>query len=87
MSDDDKANELIGLGSDIADSVAGAAVGAIDGPVGIAVGAVAVPVVTRTVRMAIDFAHRSLSHREKVRVGAGLAFAYNKGAPLLMPHR
>jgi hypothetical protein len=87
MNDEDKAKELIGLGSDIAGSVVGAAVGALGGPGGMVAGAVAGSVITRTARMAIEFAHRSLSHREKVRVGAGLAFAYNKIAQYLEENR
>lgn len=72
-----RAEELVSLGAGIAGAAAGGALGIFAaGPVGALGGAVAGVLVTRGLEMAADFTLRGLSHRERMRVGAGLAFAY-----------
>jgi hypothetical protein len=83
MSDDNDSrlgvNSLIEVGSEISGNLAGAAIGfLLAGPPGAFAGAAATPLLTRTVRVAADFAKRQLSHREEVRVGATIAYASAK---------
>lgn len=74
--DQQQAVELIEFGSEVAGSAVGGALGFFaGGPVGAAAGSVAGTLASKSLHIAIDFAHRRLSRREKVRVGAGLAFA------------
>jgi hypothetical protein len=75
----EKAKELISFGADITGAAAGGAIGFIvAGPVGAIGGAVAGSFLTKSLEIVADFAMRDLSRREKVKAGAGLAFAYDK---------
>jgi hypothetical protein len=75
----EKAKELISFGAEITGAAAGGVIGFIAaGPVGAIGGAVAGPFLTKGLEIAADFALRDLSLREKVKAGAGLAYAYDK---------
>lgn len=77
MRDDKKENakELVSYGAQLAGAATGSLIGFFTGgPVGAIAGAVA----GELIPIAIEFTQRQLSQREKVRVGAGLAFAYDK---------
>lgn len=83
-SSSDKAKELISFGAEITGAVTGGAIGfVVAGPVGALGGAVAGPFLTKGLEIVGDFALRELSHREKVKAGAGVAFAYAKIAQYL----
>jgi hypothetical protein len=74
--EEERIGEVIALGSEITGGVGGVAVGfALAGPPGAIVGAAATPVISRLVRSVGDFAHRRLSARQKIRVGAVIRFA------------
>lgn len=74
------ASELIGLGSEVAGSVAGAAVGLFSaGPAGAVAGAALGPMIAHTFKkIGGEVRRRLLSHQEEVRAGAALAFAVQK---------
>lgn len=75
----DKAEELLKTGAEIAGAAAGGALGFFAaGPAGAAAGSVAGVLATKGLEMAAEFVSRSLSRREKVRVGAGIAYAFEK---------
>jgi hypothetical protein len=74
-----KAKELVLLSTELVGEGASAVVGFLAaGPVGAAAGAIATKLASRGLQMAIEFATRDLSKREKIKVSAGLAFAYTK---------
>jgi hypothetical protein len=78
VTDDTKAVErLIGVGSEIAGGVAGAAIGLFAaGPAGAIAGGAAGPLITHTLRaLAVELKQRVLAQREEVRVGATIAYA------------
>jgi len=76
----DALNSLIGIGSDIAGGVAGAAIGLIAaGPEGAVAGGAASPLIKHTLRrIAIEIKQRILGQREVIRIGATLAYAAAK---------
>ena len=75
----DKTKELISFGSEIAGAATGSVIGFLAaGPIGAVGGAVAGPFLTKGLEIVADFALRNLSHREKVKAGAGLSFAYER---------
>jgi hypothetical protein len=82
MSEEDlkgKAKELIDFGADLAGSAAGGALGFLAlGPEGAAAGALVGTALTKAIQIAGDIADRHLSNREKLRTGAGLAFALDR---------
>lgn len=81
MSDNniEKTKELISFGSEIAGATAGGVIGFLAaGPAGAIAGSVVGPFLAKGLELAGDFALRDLSEREKIKTGAGLAFAYAK---------
>jgi hypothetical protein len=77
--DTNKTKELISLGAEITGATTGSVIGFITaGPIGAVGGAIAGPFLTKGLEIVADFALRNLSHREKVKAGAGLSFAYRK---------
>lgn len=84
ISRSEKAKELVSFGAEIAGTAVGGALGFFAaGPVGAAGGSVGGLLLTKGLEMAVEFALRDLSRRERIRVGAGLAFAYDKIAQYL----
>jgi hypothetical protein len=69
------AADMVQLGSEIAGGAAGAAIGLFGGPVGAIIGGASGPMIVRAIWAATEFARRQLGYREKVRVGATVAFA------------
>jgi len=80
LNDREKVNSLISLGGDIAGSAVGGAIGFLaGGPTGAAIGeALGVVISKSSMKLLSDFADRTLSKREKIRVGATAAFALVK---------
>lgn len=77
--DTDKTKELISFGAEITGAATGSVIGFIAaGPIGAVGGAVAGPFLTKGLEIVTDFTLRNLSHREKVKAGAGLSFAYRR---------
>jgi hypothetical protein len=87
-ADEESGATLVGAGSEIAGSVAGAGVGLIFGPPGAMTGAVVGPLVTRALKKVLgDLAGRRLSRRETARAGATAAYAAIEVAKLVQAGR
>lgn len=83
----EKAKDLVSHGAEIAGTAVGGALGFFAaGPLGAAAGSVGGLLLTKG-EVAAEFALRDLTHREKLRVGAGLAFAYAKISRYLQENR
>lgn len=80
LNDREKVNSLISLGGDIAGSAVGGAIGFLaGGPTGAAIGeALGVVISKSSIKLLSDIADRTLSKREKIRIGATAAFALVK---------
>src|SRR4051794_15551656 len=75
-ADGDRARQLIESGSAIAGAASGAALGLVGGPAGVVIGAAAGAALADVVKhVGSSMVQRVLGPREKVRVGAALAFA------------
>lgn len=75
----ERAKELISFGAEISGSTAGGVIGFVTaGLPGAIAGSVAGSFLTKGLEIVGDFALRDLSRREKMKAGAGLAFAYDK---------
>jgi hypothetical protein len=72
--------DLVTLGTEIAGASAGAGIGFVmGGAPGAIVGAACKPILSKLLFIvSAEFTHRQLGHREKVRIGATLAFAAEK---------
>lgn len=77
---EEKVEDIIQTGTDIAGATTGAAIGLlVGGPPGAIVGTAAGPAAARTLRgLAVEFRERVLGCREEVRVGATISFASAK---------
>lgn len=77
---EEKVEDIIQTGTDIAGATTGAAIGLlVGGPPGAIVGTAAGPAAARTLRgLAVEFRERVLGRREEVRVGATISFASAK---------
>jgi hypothetical protein len=73
------AREVLSWGSDLTGALIGGVIGAsVGGPVGGALGGLGGVGATRSLKLLADFAHRQLSARERIRVGAAFGFAIAK---------
>jgi hypothetical protein len=73
------AKEVIGWGTEMIGSSVGAVIGALSaGPPGAVAGAAAGTFTGRAMRLMADYAHRQLSARERVRIGAAFGFAIER---------
>lgn len=73
------AEAVMSWGAEMTGAAIGGTVGAVfTGPIGAAGGGIAGVVIARGLRLAADFAHRQLSARERVRIGAAFTFAIDR---------
>ena len=73
------AKEVVEWGSELSGSGVGAVVGAlVAGPAGAVSGAIVGTATSRALRVIGDFAHRHLSARERVKIGAAFGFALER---------